>query len=233
MTAPIPAEATLRAIARALRDEGDSPWHADLPDDMAERLVDEHYWAAAGAAYAAAEPLIRAPLEAEVERLRAQLDVTQDALYDAGRRRDALRAQLAEAEDAIGDYEAALTNEQARIIAAITDPERYAAWCQAAWDDGQHVVQAAPSVLAGVAAYVAAVAGDDGTIPCQVYRMGPHGKRLCVRAINEAPLCCFPGATATEPATAPAQRDADGPAGHGTRVDTPDGGETIVEGEER
>jgi hypothetical protein len=89
-------------------------------------------------------------------------------------------------------YDLHAADERTRILAAITDPERYAAWCQAAWDDGQHIVQAAPSVLAGVAKYVAAVAGDDGTIPCQVYRMGPHGKRLCVRAINEAPPCCFP-----------------------------------------
>lgn len=45
--------------------------------------------------------------------------------------------------------------ERARIIAALTDPERYAAWHKAEWDAGRrdHVV-AGPSVLAGVAAYV-------------------------------------------------------------------------------
>jgi hypothetical protein len=46
-------------------------------------------------------------------------------------------------------------SERARILAAVTDPERYAAWHQAAWDAGRRdLVEAAPTVLAGVAEYV-------------------------------------------------------------------------------
>lgn len=73
MTTPIPDEA-VEAAKRALREEGDSPWHEQLSDEDAERLVTEHYDGAARAALAAAAPILLRQWAAQTaHRIRAEL----------------------------------------------------------------------------------------------------------------------------------------------------------------
>lgn len=83
----------------------------------------------------------------------------------------------------------------ARVVTALRDQDAFTTWwktCDVGRLTAGHLGDMYADYLTDVLGTTRDVATD---IPCQVYRPGPHGQRLCVRTLRDKPPCCFPTTT--------------------------------------
>lgn len=91
--------------------------------------------------------------------------------------------------------DAAAPHIRAQADAVLRDQDAFTTWwktCDVSRLTAGHLGDMYADYLADT---LSATGGQTADIPCQVYRPGPHGQRLCVRTLRDKPPCCFPTRT--------------------------------------